>query len=409
VSIGRTYKTLVIGVLICAFLIIDLPAQSASLNQDEAMLRRVIRLVRENYVREVGESELVQYAVEGLVKSVDPYAAYLTPDMLPEYEKRAAQPFGPLGMALTLDEGILTVVSVAENSPAAKAGIEPKDRLLKIDGQPAKGMTLIEAWKAMNGPAGSKISITVAKKRSQKPKDLIVKRDPYFIEPVRTKLLDNRYFYVRLADFQEGTDSALRAAIDRANSKGEIKGLILDLRNNPGGILERSLGVAAMFTDKPVLGYAERKSAKKEDIVAPRNGTPYAFDVAILINEGAAGGSEVIAGALQDYDRALILGSQSFGRACIQSLIPLGNGASISLTTAYISTPKGKGIQRNGITPDVEFKPAEEESGKTLASMKSKRSESAGAFDPGKDPLVKMALDWLKSGKQVSEAKGAKQ
>ncbi len=300
-------------------------------------------------------------------------------------------------------------MSVAENSPAAKAGIEPKDRLVKIDNQPAKGMTLIEAWKAMNGPVGSKIAITVVKNKSHKPKDISVKRDPYFIEPVRTKILDNGYFYVRLADFQEDTDTALRAAINRANSKGEIKGLILDLRNNPGGILERSLNVAGMFTDKPMLGYAEKKSSKKEDLVTPRNGAPYGFNMAILINEGTAGGSEVLAGALQDYDRALILGSQSFGRASVQSLIQLGNGASISLTTAYLSTPKGKSIQKNGITPDVEFKAAEEETGKTQVSAKSKNAETAKPIDPEKDPLVRTALGWLKSGKQVSESKGAQQ
>ncbi len=384
------------------------PASCASPSHEERFLNRIIKIVKTNYVREVNESELIQNAVEGLVKSVDPYAAYLTPKMLPEYKLRTAQPFGPLGLALSMDEGILTVVAVADDSPAYEAGIESKDKIVKLDDQMTKGFTVMEAWKKLDGPADSQISLTLVKNKTHKIKTVKVKRHLYSLVPLRVKDLGNGYLYVRISDFQETTEAALKRALKTADENNQLQGIILDLRDNPGGLLDRCLKIVSLFTDKGPACYAERRASKKEDLTAPKNSSHFGTDMAVLINEGTAGGAEVIAGALQDHDRALIFGDQSFGNASIQKFIPLSNGAAISLTTAYLHTPKGKNIFKNGITPDLPHKNSDGEV-LQISEPNAKDEEKFKRGYPDKDPLVGMALKWLKSGKRVADSRNVKE
>ena len=382
---------------------------SAPPNPDEMrFLNHVLKIVKTNYVRDVNESELLQYAVEGLVKSVDPYAAYLTQDVLPEYEKRVIQPFGPLGLALAMDEGVLTIMSVADDSPAYKAGLEPKDKIVKIDGQSTRGITLMDGWKKLKGPNGSKVSINVVKNKTHKLKTYSVKRESYFVQPIISKNLDQSHLYVKISDFQEDTEASLKKIIDKANLNGRLQGIVLDLRNNPGGLLDRSLKTVNLFTDKSPLCITEKRNTKKEEMLASKNMKPYPFNLAVLINEGTSGGSEVFAGAMQDHDRALLFGSPSFGKASIENLIHLSNGATINLTTAYIQTPKGKNIFKNGITPDIEVKNSDDGNGSAISNKSTKAIEHKST-DPQKDPLVKSALEWLKSGKRVAESRPEKQ
>ena len=394
------------------------------------LFRQVMEIVRKNYVKEVTDKELIQGAISGMLQSLDPHSSYLTEDMFKELQVETKGEFGGLGIEITLDGGILTVVSPIEDTPAFKAGIKPGDKIIKINGEPTKNITLHTAVQQMRGPKGSKVTLTIMREGFKKFKDFSITRDIIHVHSVKKQSLEPGYGYVKIVSFQETTDTDLMAAIkelesgdtakasDKKTKKDDdhIKGLILDLRNDPGGLLDQAVKVSNLFIDKGLIVYTDgRVKDQRMEFRASPAGTHYKFKMAVLINEGSASASEIVAGALQDHDRALILGTKSFGKASVQTIIPLDNGSGLRLTTAYYYTPKGRHIQKTGILPDVDMKAEiqkqEDEESAAEEKKNGKKNEKPSRFnketkaDLEKDIVVKKALEWLKSDVSVKKFK----
>lgn len=372
------------------------------------LFRQVMEIVRKNYVKDVTDKELIQGAIGGMLQSLDAHSSFLTEEMFKELQVETKGEFGGLGIEITLDGGILTVVSPIEDTPAFKVGIKPGDKIIKINGEPTKNITLHSAVQQMRGPKGTKVTLTIMREGFKKLKDFTITRDIIHVQSVKKEALDPGYAYVKIVSFQETTDTDLMAAIKELGDDEKIKGLILDLRNNPGGLLDQAVKVTNLFINKGLIVYTDgRVKDQRMDFRASPAGTHYKFKMAVLINEGSASASEIVAGALQDHDRALILGTKSFGKASVQTIIPLDNGSGLRLTTAYYYTPKGRHIQKTGILPDVDLKTEvqkkEEEEVASEEAKNGKKNEKRSRFtketkaDLENDIVVKKALEWLQS------------
>ena len=296
--------------------------------------------------------------------------------------------FGGLGIEITLENGILTIVSPIEDTPAYKAGLKPGDKILKIDGETTKNITLLKAVKQMRGRPGTKVTLTIMREGFREFKDYTLERAIIHVHSVKTQTLEKGYPYVKITTFQENTDTDLANAIKKMGGDESIKGMVLDLRNDPGGLLDQAWKVASLFLEKgDLIVYTDgRVKDQQMEFKATGTGKHYKFKMAVLINEGSASASEIVAGALQDHDRAVIFGTKSFGKASVQTIIPLDDETGLRLTTAYYYTPKGRNIQKTGIVPDVDMKEevkkqreheAEEET-KPENKDKAKRSDLSG-------------------------------
>ncbi len=379
------------------------------------LFRQIMGIVQKNYVKEVSDKDLIQGAINGMLQSLDPHSSYLTEDMFKELQVETKGEFGGLGIEITLEGGVLTVVSPIEDTPAYKAGLKPGDKIIKINGETTKNITLLNAVKQMRGPKGSKVTITVMREGEKKFKDYTILRDIIHVKSVKKELLEPGYPYIRVVNFQESTDTDLAAAIKEFDNDNGIKGMIIDLRNNPGGLLDQAVKVSNMFIDKGLIVYTDgRVKDQRMDFRATKSGKHYNFKLAVLINEGSASASEIVAGALQDYDRALILGTKSFGKASVQTIIPLENGSGLRLTTAYYYTPRGRHIQKKGIEPDVDLKAElqkkqEEEQDEDSKSNDKKKQKNRlpreTKVDLENDIVAKKALEWLKSDVSVKQYK----
>ena len=378
--------------------------------------RRVMNIVQKNYVKDVSDKELIQGAVNGMLQSLDPHSSYLNEDQFKELQVETKGEFGGLGIEITLESGVLTIVSPIEDTPAFKEGLKPGDKIIKINGESTKNITLLSAVKQMRGPKGSKVTITVMREGWKKFKDFTITRDIIRVHSVKKEMLEPGYAYVRVVNFQENTDGDLSAAIQELGGEENIKGIILDLRNNPGGLLDQAVQVTNLFIDNGMIVYTDGR-AKDQQIErrATTSGKKYKYKVAVLINEGSASASEIVAGALQDYDRALVLGTKSFGKASVQTIIPLENGAGLRLTTAYYYTPKGRHIQKKGIEPDVDMKEEvqkqqeeeadEDQKPSDKKKQKKNRLPRETKVDMETDLVAKKALEWLKSDATVRQFK----
>jgi carboxyl-terminal processing protease len=427
-----------LGIICCLlFLLMAYPSFSADSSaktspdyKELKLFRQVMEIVRKNYVKEVTDKELIQGAVSGMLQSLDPHSSYLTEEMFKELQVETKGEFGGLGIEITIDGGILTVVSPIEDTPAFKAGIKPGDKIIKIDGEQTKNITLHKAVQQMRGPKGTKVTLTVLREGFKKLKDFTITRDLIHVHSVKKEALEPGYGYVKIVSFQETTDTDLMAAIkdlenneiikgsDKKTKKDDerLKGIILDLRNDPGGLLDQAVKVSNFFVDKGLIVYTDgRVKDQRMEFRASPAGTHYKFKVAVLINEGSASASEIVAGALQDHERALIFGTKSFGKASVQTIIPLDNGSGLRLTTAYYYTPKGRHIQKTGIIPDVDLKAEvqKKEEAEIAAedAKNSKKNEKRSRFsketkaDLENDIVVQKALEWLKSDVTVKKYK----
>jgi carboxyl-terminal processing protease len=373
----------------------------------------VLDMVRKNYVTEVSEKKLIQGALNGMLQSLDPHSSYLTEDMYKELQVETKGEFGGLGIEITLENGVLTVVSPIEDTPAFKAGLKPGDKIIKIDGESTKNITLQKAVKLMRGPRGSKVTVTILRQGLHKFKDYVITRDIIHVHSVKKVRLEPGYPYIRIVSFQENTDTDLQAAISDLGGADQVKGLILDLRNNPGGLLDQAVKVSNLFIDKGLIVYTDgRRKDQRMEFRANRLSKHYKFKLAVLINEGSASASEILSGALQDHDRAAIFGTKSFGKASVQTIIPLPDGSGLRLTTAYYYTPKGRHIQKTGIHPDVDMtaevqKQLDKELEEEAKAEKKKQPiiRTRTKADLEKDPVVIRALQWLKSDETVKELK----
>ena len=315
----------------------------------------ILSIVKKNYVEDVETKNLVNGAINGMLSSLDPHSAYLTPELYKDLQSDTQGRFGGLGIEITVKGGILTVVSPIEDTPAAKAGIKPGDQIFKIEDEFTKDMSLVDAVKKMRGLKGTKINLTVRREGANDLLDFTLVRDVIRVQSVKSRALEPGYGYVRLAQFQERSDRDVQRALEKlAAEKGGMKGLVLDLRNNPGGLLTQAVRVSDMFLDSGLIVYTEgRIEAQKQKYFAQKDGTWMEFPMVVLVNGGSASASEIVAGALQDHSRAVVLGTKTFGKGSVQTILPLDDNSALRLTTARYFTPKGRSIQATGIVPDI--------------------------------------------------------
>ena len=356
---GMPVVLLLVGVALGFFLAGQwVPSVSAVARQDYESLEaftNVLSIVRKNYVEDVETKNLVTGAINCMLSSLDPHSAYLTPDLYKELQMDTQGRFGGLGIEITVKNGVLTVVSPIEDTPAFKAGVKPGDMIFKIEDEFTKDMTLIDAVKKMRGPKGTKIKISIKREGVPELIDFTLMRDTIRVQSVRSRTLEEGYGYVRLAQFQERSDRDLQKALEKlAAEKGGIKGLVLDLRNNPGGLLTQAVRVSDLFLDSGLIVYTEgRIESQKQKYFAQKEGTWMDFPVVVLVNGGSASASEIVAGALQDHKRAVVLGTKTFGKGSVQTILPLDDNSALRLTTARYFTPNGRSIQALGIVPDI--------------------------------------------------------
>lgn len=349
----------------------------------------VLTQVQKSYVEETKVKDLVQGAIRGMLATLDPHSAYMTPDMYKEMQVETKGEFGGVGIQIGVKENRLAVIAPIEGTPAYRAGIKSGDFITKVNDETTKDLTLMDAVQKMRGPKGSKVNLTIQRDGTPDPLQFTLVRDTIKIESVKSKVLDN-IGYVRLTQFQESTGRDLSKVLKQFKDQ-KLQSTILDLRNNPGGLLTAAVEVSEQFLPGgKLVVYTKGRESKKDEWVAKGKDQMDDSPMIVLVNEGSASASEIVAGALQDYGRAVIVGTTSFGKGSVQTILPLGDGSGLRLTTAKYYTPKGRSIQSTGITPDIVVKPQPPttvaKAGETKPSEKEGESKQAKpAVVPGKD------------------------
>ncbi|AYC34667.1 S41 family peptidase [Pseudomonas cavernae] len=317
----------------------------------------VLDRVKAAYVEPVDDKTLLENAIKGMLSNLDPHSAYLGPEDFQELQESTSGEFGGLGIEVGIEDGFVKVVSPIDDTPASKAGIQPGDLIIKIDGQPTKGLSMMEAVDKMRGKPGQKIQLTLVREGGQ-PFDLELTRAVIKVKSVKSQLLEANYGYLRITQFQVNTGEEIGKALAKLrkdNDGKKLRGLVLDLRNNPGGVLQSAVEVADHFLKKGLIVYTKGRIANSElrfsaDPADASEGVP----LVVLINGGSASASEIVAGALQDHKRAILMGTDSFGKGSVQTVLPLSNERALKITTALYFTPNGRSIQAQGIIPDIE-------------------------------------------------------
>ncbi|HEY3068038.1 MAG TPA: S41 family peptidase [Methylomirabilota bacterium] len=360
------------------------------------LFTEVLSIVQNQYVDEVAPKDLIYNAIKGTLRGLDPHSSFLDPDSYREMQVETSGSFGGLGIEITLRDDVLTVVAPIEGTPAYRAGLQPGDKIVKIDGLVTKDMQLPDAVKKMRGKPGSKVTISVVREGWTEPHDFEIQREQIRVHSVRSQDLGSGIGYIKLRQFQEQTAHDLEAALDKFG-KGQFKGLVLDLRNNPGGLLTSAVEVSEKFVDDgKLVVYTEGRVRNQNMRFSAHAKHAYStLPMVILVNQGSASASEIVAGALQDYGRAIVVGTQTFGKGSVQTIIPLSDGSGLRLTTAKYFTPKGRSIHGKGITPDIVVEVPKE------PATSPKEKPPAPSLDPmedlKKDVQLQRALDVLKA------------
>jgi len=318
----------------------------------------VLDMVDKNYVESVETDKLLQGAINGMIKSLDPHSSFMTAEMYKELEVETRGSFGGIGIEITLLKDVLAVVSPIEDTPAYNAGVMAGDQIIRINGKSTKDITVLDAVKQLRGPKDTKVTITILREGMAKPKDIELIRSIISIKSVKSKVFDDHIGYIRISAFQERTGDDLKKALREIESKAHpLKGIVLDMRNNPGGLLHQSVEVSDAFLKSGnIVSTRGRAKSMESQTAAKDNGDEPTCPMVVLVNEGTASAAEIVSGALQDNGRAVIIGTQTFGKGSVQTIIPLEDGAALKLTTARYYTPKGRSIQAEGITPDIVVK-----------------------------------------------------
>ena len=321
----------------------------------------VLSQVKKHYVEETNTKDLIQGALRGMLAGLDPHSSFMTSEMFKEMQVETKGEFGGLGIQIGIKNNQLTVIAPIEDTPAFEAGIQPGDTIIKVDDKPTKDLTLMEAVQQMRGPRGTSVQLTIEREGTENPLVFTLKRDIIKIQSVRSKLLEGNLGYVRLSQFQEATSEDLTTELEKLTSK-EIQGLIIDLRNNPGGLLTAAVGVSEQFLESGKLVVSiQGRNGKKDEYRARANSKNYQYPMIVLVNHGSASASEIVAAAMQDWGKAVVVGTTTFGKGSVQTILPLSDGSGLRLTTAKYYTPKGKSIHSIGVQPDIviESKPAQ--------------------------------------------------
>lgn len=310
--------------------------------------------IRQDYVEPVPDNKLLEDAIRGMLAGLDPHSAYLDQEQYNELKVGTTGQFGGLGIEVGMENGFVKVISPIDDTPAQKAGIKAGDLIIRLDDKPVKGMSLNDAVKMMRGEPGSEIVLTVVREGLEQPLKIKIVRDIIRVKSVKSRLLEEGYGYIRITSFQSKTGDNVVDAVNELRKGGELKGVVLDLRNNPGGVLNAAVAVSDAFLDSGLVVYTD---GRIEDAKMKFNATPgdilKGAPIVVLINSGSASASEIVAGALQDHKRAIIMGEKTFGKGSVQTILPTSNGGAVKLTTARYYTPSGRSIQAEGISPDV--------------------------------------------------------
>ncbi|WP_372964524.1 S41 family peptidase [Marinobacter sp.] len=322
----------------------------------------VFARIKDAYVEEVSDTQLLESAIKGMLSDLDPHSTYLAPKDYEELEESTSGEFGGLGIEVGMENGFVKVISPIDDTPAQKAGVQAGDLIIKLDEKPVKGMSLEEAVNLMRGKPGTVLSLTIMREGESAPIEINVTRNIIKVTSVKSRMLESGYGYVRITQFQAETGRQFREALSKLEDDfgSDLNGLVIDLRNNPGGVLQAAVETSDALIDEGLIVYTEgriqssrlRFTAQPGDLM---EGTP----IVVLINGGSASASEIVAGALQDHKRAVVMGTQSFGKGSVQTVIPLDESHAIKMTTARYFTPNGRSIQAKGIKPDIEVRPAE--------------------------------------------------
>ncbi len=372
-----------------------------------------VTIIEDNYAEDVDDSTLMYGAIKGMLRELDPHSSFMTPEDYKEMQVETRGSFGGLGIEIGIRDGVLTVISPIEDTPAFRAGIKAGDKIVRVEDKYTKDMTLTDAVKLMRGAKGTEVTIWVLREGLKDPKPVTIVRDIIKVKSVKFRELEEGFGYIRIAQFQENTSKDLEKALSKLGSKeGKLKGLILDLRNDPGGLLTEAVNVADKFLSSGLIVYTKGRAPGQDmKFEASQANTHPNYPIIVLANGGSASASEIVAGALQDQKRAIVLGTRTFGKGSVQTIIPLSDGSAMRLTTSKYYTPSGRSIQAKGIEPDIivgedikghikekdlEGHFEEEDTGR---GAKGKRLvvEEKGRDRGEKDIQLKRALDYLKS------------
>ena len=358
-------KKLFCSLCLCACIALVPPLHSSAAEEpaglDDAyreleLFTDVLALIERNYVEKVELKDLIYGAIDGMLATLDPHSAFMPPQEYEERKEDTRRAFGGLGIEVTIRDGILTVVSPIDDTPAFRAGIEAGDQILWIEERSTKSLDIMEAVRLMRGEPGTSVTITVLRESFEKPRTFELTREVIKVASVKSRTLAPGIGYIRLMQFQENSAAEVAAGLTslREANAGVLQGLILDLRNNPGGLLDQAIQTSDLFLREGLIVYTEGRDAESRvSSSATAEGTEPDYPMVVLINAGSASASEIVAGALRDHERALLLGERSFGKGSVQTLMPLGDNSGLSLTTARYFTPDGVSIQAKGIVPDI--------------------------------------------------------
>ncbi len=316
----------------------------------------VLENIKKEYVEEIDQAEIMDSAINGVLQSLDPYSAYMSPELFKEMQTDTRGEFGGLGIEIGMEAGVVKVISPIDETPAAKAGIKSGDYIVKIGNEQVQGKSLLEAVKLMRGPIGTSIKLTIVRKNVKKPLEFKIIRQVIEVKSVSSKLIgeDKNLGYIRLKSFNENSDKQFLKSVKDFEKNSKIIGYVLDLRNNPGGLLNQAVNITDFFLDDgEIVSTRGRKSSETRKFFARRGDEIKGKPIVILINNGSASASEIFAGALKDHKRAIILGESSYGKGSVQSIIPLKNGGGMRLTISKYYLPSGKSISEVGVTPDI--------------------------------------------------------
>jgi carboxyl-terminal processing protease len=380
------------------------------------LFTEVLRQVEENYVEPQETKKLIEGAIKGMLQSLDPHSTYMTKEEHDDLRVETQGSFTGVGMQITVKDDVLTVISPIEDTPAYKAGIKSGDRILKIDDKTTIDMTSTEAVKLIRGPKGSTVKITISRKGVDKPLVFNLIRDVIPLQSIRSYRLDHEIGYVRIKNFQGNTTEELLTALEKLEKEKPLKGLILDLRDNPGGLLTQAIGVSDVFLESGAI-VSTKGRIKEQDIIesATKSPSDRKWPMIVVVSGGSASASEIVAGALQDNKRALILGTKTFGKGSVQTIVPLSDGSGLRLTSARYYTPSGRSIQVSGIDPDIEleYAPVEEKEEDEVSLLMREEdldnhmiNENEDAQDATIDTKKESAPDRLKQKIEKSPGKG---
>lgn len=324
---------------------------------------KVLNLIQQYYVEDVDTKKLIYGAIKGMLRELDPHTNFMPPDMFKDFETETSGEFGGLGIEISLQNGILTIISPIEDTPAWEAGIKAGDKVVAIDGKSTKGLSLVEASQMMRGKRGSKVILKIVRENEEEPRDITIVRGSVKIKSVKYTDLEDGYAYIKITSFIENSSKDLEKAIENHIQKNKkMEGLMIDLRKNPGGLLDQAVKISDMFLKEgPIVSTIGRNAKDKEVSMATRKGKFTEFPLIILVDEYSASASEIFSGAMQDNKRALIVGERTFGKGSVQSVVRLGDGSGLKLTVARYFTPSGISIQAEGIHPDVEIQSVDPE------------------------------------------------